>query len=68
MGLVDGFIFIAVGTVAYISYLIAANEQYKEEKARYKQENLKIKTKIKEQEQRLFTKHNTVIKANRVKR
>jgi len=27
-----------------------------------------IKTKIKEQEQRLFTKHNTVIKANRVKR
>jgi len=67
MDLVDGFIFITVGTVAWILYIIAANEQYREEKARYENQNLKIKTNIKEQQQRLFTKHNAVIRAERVK-
>ena len=68
MHLVYGFIFVTVGSIAFYLYVLAANEQFKDELSRYKQENLKIKTNIQEQEQRLFTKHNTVIKANRVKR
>ena len=69
MDLVDGFIFLAVGTVAYISYIIAANEQYREEKARYENENHKIiNIDLREQQTRVFTKHNNTIKANEVKR
>ena len=69
MDLVDGFIFITVGTVAWILYIIAANEQYREEKARYENENHKIiNIDLREQEQRVFTKHNSTIKAERVER
>ena len=67
MDLVDGFIFIAVGTVAYISYLIAANEQYREEKARYKNENLKIITNAQERVRRVETKNANTLKAEKVK-
>ena len=69
MDLVDGFIFITVVTVAWILYIIAANEQYREEKARYENENHKIiNIDLREQEQRVFTKHNSTIKAERVER
>jgi len=67
MYLVYGFIFVTVGSIAFYLYVVAANEQFKDELSRYKNQNLKIKTNIKEQQQRLFTKHNAVIRAERVK-
>ena len=68
MYLVYGFIFVTVGSIAFYLYVVAANEQFKDELSRYKNENLKIKTKIKEQEQRVYTRHNGTMKANEVKR
>lgn len=68
MDLVFGFIFISIGTLTFYIYLLAANEKHKDELSRYKNQNLKIKTNIKEQQQRVFNKHNSTIKAERVKR
>ena len=68
MYLVYGFIFVTVGSIAFYLYVVAANEQFKDEITRYKNENLKIKTNIKEQQKRVYTKHNNTIKAEKVKR
>ena len=68
MYLVYGFIFVTVGSIAFYLYVVAANEQFKDELSRYKNENQKIKTKIRKQEQRVYTRHNSTMKANEVKR
>ena len=66
MYLVYGFIFVTVGSIAFYLYVVAANEQFKDEITRYKNENLKIITNIRSQEQRVYTRHNSTIKANEV--
>ena len=66
MYLVYGFIFVTVGSIAFYLYVVAANEQFKDELSRYKNENLKIKTNIQEQQKRVYTRHNGTMKANEV--
>ena len=68
MYLVCGFIFVTVGSIAFYLYVLAANEQFKDELSRYKNENKIIKTNIQEQQKRVYTKHNNTIRAEKVKR
>ena len=68
MYLVYGFIFVTVGSIAFYLYVLAANEQFKDELSRYKNENQIIKTNIQEQQKRVYTKHNNTIRAEKVKR
>jgi len=68
MYLVYGFIFVTVGSIAFYLYVVAANEQFKDELSRYKNENQIIKTNIQEQQKRVYTKHNNTIRAEKVKR
>ena len=62
------YLFVAVGIVSIFFILLVDGKHHRKSVEELNKENLKIKKMIKEQESRIYSKHNSVIKANEVEK